>query len=53
MNAILLIYVLIAASIFSFVSGVFILGGLGWSLIAFSISMVAFTSFLSRGLENE
>lgn len=51
MNAAIVIYIICALNgLGLFVAGVFILAGLGWSLLAASVSMLAISAFIRSGL---
>jgi hypothetical protein len=48
----MLIYALILVAAIAFNSGIFLILGLGWTLIAFAATLIVFVIFLSRGLVN-
>lgn len=51
MNAGLVIFLIAAAAgLCLFVAGIFVLYGLGWSLLAGAVSMLAVAGFIRKGL---
>lgn len=47
---VLLVYSILLISAIAFVSGIYLLGGLGWALIAFSACALGIAFLLMRGL---
>lgn len=50
----LILFIVVAlAALCLFVSGVFVLAGLGWSLIAGAVSLLAAAGFIRKGLTGD
>ena len=52
-TGLILFYVAAVAALCLFAAGVFILAGLGWSLIAGAVSFLAAAGFVRKGLTSE